>query len=530
VSAEVSGASEGRETEYPERLATKWGLSFLNASDFDVASLVMEEIPLKFLKEHMILPVKGGSGSPLVVAVADPGDHYTLEAARMAFGEDVEFCVSSEDDIARGLDQLEHMANSSMERIIEEFAGEVPLYLEDVEEDVAHLKDLASEAPVIRLVNLVITRAVERRASDIHIETFRDRLRVRYRIDGVLQEVESPPKKLQKAIVSRIKILAKLNIAERRIPQDGRIGLRVLGRDIEFRIATTPTVYGENVVMRIFDRASVRFIFEELGFPAKELGHFQRLISQPYGVLLVTGPTGSGKSTTLYTSLTYLNSQERKIITIEDPVEYRLDGVNQIQVNQRIDLTYASGLRSIVRMDPDVIMVGEIRDPESAEIAIQAALTGHMVFSTLHTNDAAGAIARLTEMGMPNYLVASALTGILAQRLVRVNCRHCKEGYKVRAEEVADIAPGLSGEITASRGKGCDECAHTGYMGRTGIFELLLMDDDVRGLTLANADTMAIKRKAIENGMKTLKRDAWDKVLAGLTSIEEVRRLTQQEE
>jgi len=527
----VSGEErEPIDARWAAEAAESCGMKFVRASDYDVASVVLADIPIKFLKEHMLLPVKGGNGSGLLIAVADPNDHYTLEAAKLAFGEHVEFCVSPEDDISRGINQLEHMADSSMDRIIEEFGAEAPMYLEDVEEDVAHLKDLASEAPVIRLVNLVITRAVERRASDIHIEVFRDRLRVRYRIDGVLQEVESPPKTLHKAVISRIKLLAKLNIAERRLPQDGRIGLRVLGRDIEFRVATTPTVYGENLVIRIFDRASVRFVFEELGFPEEELRRFKHMISQPYGVLLVTGPTGSGKSTTLYTALSSLNSQERKIITVEDPVEYRLEGINQIQVNPKINLTFASGLRSIVRMDPDIIMVGEIRDPETAEISVQAALTGHLVFCTLHTNDAAGAIARLTEMGIPNYLIASAMTGILAQRLVRVICTECREEYRVKAEEVSDIVQGLTGEVTVYRGRGCDECSHTGYRGRTGIFELLAADDDIRKLTLANADSGAIKARAVENGMKTLKQDAWDKVMAGVTTLNEVRRVTQREE
>lgn len=515
---------------WAEEAAKSCGMQFVRASEYDVASVVLADIPIKFLKEHMVLPVKGGDGSPLLIAVADPNDHYTLEAAKLAFGGNVEFCVSPQDDIARGINQLENMADSSMDRIVEEFGAETPAYLEDIDEDVEHLKDLASEAPVIRLVNLIITRAVERRASDIHIEVFRDRLQVRYRIDGVLQEVESPPKKLHKAIISRIKLLAKLNIAERRLPQDGRIGLRVLGRDVEFRVATTPTVYGENLVVRIFDRVSVEFVFGKLGFPEEELKRFNNLILQPYGVLLVTGPTGSGKSTTLYTALSALNDEERKIITIEDPVEYRLEGVNQIQVNPKINLKFASGLRSIVRMDPDVIMVGEIRDPETADIAIQAALTGHLVFSTMHTNDAAGAIARLTEMGIPNYLISSAMTGILAQRLVRVICPDCKEAYTVKAEEVSDIERDVAGERTVYRGRGCDECSHTGYMGRTGIFELLVVDDEIRKLTLANADSRTIKAQAIKSGMMTLKQDAWRKVASGITTLSEVRRVTQQEE
>ncbi len=515
--------------ERTRALAEQFGYDYVPADEYQLPELLVETMPLKFLREHRVLPI-GNRDEALLVAIHDPADHHTMDAARLAFGQRLRFCLSAEADLERGLEHVEHAADSSMNRIIEDLKGEEAVFLEETDEDVDHLKDLASEAPVIRLVNLLVTRAVERRASDIHIENFRDGLKVRYRIDGVLQEVESPPRRFHKAIVSRVKILAKLNIAERRLPQDGQIGLRVLGRDIEFRVATTPTVHGENVVVRILDKASLRLGLDELGFPKEQLANYLRLIRVPHGLILVTGPTGSGKSTTLYTSLLYLNSPKKKIITIEDPVEQRLEGVNQIQVNPKINLTFANGLRSILRMDPDIIMVGEIRDPETAEIAVQSALTGHLVFSTLHTNDASGAIARLTQMGVPNYLVASALIGVIAQRLVRVTCNTCRQPYQVSALEVSDLAPGLKGQLTLHAGKGCDVCAHTGFFDRTAIFEVLMADDEIRSLILADADTNTIKKKAIERGMHTLRQDAWAKIAAGITTPEEARQVVAEQE
>jgi general secretion pathway protein E len=381
-------------------------------------------------------------------------------------------------------------------------------------------------------VNALIARALERRASDIHIEPFEKELHIRYRIDGILHDVEAPPRKLQAALISRVKLMAKLNIAERRLPQDGRIKLRMLGREIDLRVSTLPTLYGESVVLRILDRSSIVVNLESLGFPTDTMDAFYQQINRPYGMILVTGPTGSGKTTTLYGALDKINSPDKKIITIEDPVEYQLMGVNQIHVKPQIGLTFANGLRSIVRQDPDVIMVGEIRDYETAEIAVQAALTGHLVFSTLHTNDAAGAVSRLLEMGVEDYLLASSLLAVMAQRLVRTLCQHCRRPVEGGVK--------LTGNGTATNGAemiptavyeaaGCEECAMTGYYGRNGIFELLLMNEGVRQLILKRSSADIIKNFAVSQGMRTLREDGWRKVREGTTTVSEVLRVTQDE-
>jgi general secretion pathway protein E len=395
-------------------------------------------------------------------------------------------------------------------------------------EDAERLKDMASEAPVIRFVNQLIGRAVEARASDIHIEPFENELKVRYRIDGVLHDVETPARRLQAAIVSRIKIMAKLNIAERRLPQDGRIKLRLMGREIDLRVSTLPTLYGESVVLRILDRSSIVVHLGSLGFPEDTLGQFDRLITKPYGMVLVTGPTGSGKTTTLYGALDKINSPDKKIITIEDPVEYQLFGVNQIHVKPQIGLTFANGLRSIVRQDPDVIMVGEIRDAETAEIAIQAALTGHLVFSTLHTNDAAGAVSRLLEMGVEDYLLASSLLGVLAQRLVRKLCEKCRRPGEITPAVQRELG-GNGAAAQVYEGTGCEDCAHTGYRGRSGIFELLPVSDVIRPLILKRSSADVIRDAAVQQGMRTLREDGWQKVRSGVTTVAEVVRVTQEE-
>jgi len=391
---------------------------------------------------------------------------------------------------------------------------------------------MASEGPVIRLVNLIITRAIETRASDIHFEPFEDQFRVRYRIDGVLHDVESPPKRLQAAVVSRVKIMAKLNIAERRLPQDGRIMLRVKGKEIDFRVSAIPTIHGESIVLRILDKGSVVLDLQKVGFPKDTLEGFEELIERPHGIILVTGPTGSGKTTTLYCALGRINSPEKKIITVEDPVEYQLKGINQIQVKPSIGLTFANSLRSIVRQDPDVILIGEIRDAETAEIAIHSALTGHLVLSTLHTNDAPSAITRLIDMGMEDFLLSSTIIGILAQRLVRVACPHCRvpsspdpailRQMKVEGAHLAGL------NITEV--KGCESCSHTGYWGRSGIFEFLKITDDIQRLILGKKDSNVIKEAARKNGMRTLREDGWVKVKQGVTTISEVLRVTQEEE
>src|SRR5581483_4216473 len=416
----------------------------LGPRDFPQSPPALTNINPGFFRQARVCPLAVQDGQ-LAVAMVDPGDFYVVESLQKVTGLRLVRRLARERDILEALNTYyADGAGDSGERNGDTEAGDVE-YLQDDQEDVEHLRDLASEAPVIRLVNLLIARALERRASDIHIEPFEKELQVRYRIDGILHDIEAPPRKLQAALISRVKLMAKLNIAERRLPQDGRIKLRMLGREIDLRVSTLPTLYGESVVMRILDRSSIVVSLETLGFPADTMSEVERQIARPYGMILVTGPTGSGKTTTLYGSLDKINSPDKKIITIEDPVEYQLAGVNQIHVKPQIGLTFANGLRSIVRQDPDVIMIGEIRDFETAEIAVQAALTGHLVFSTLHTNDAAGAISRLLEMGVEDYLLASSLLGVLAQRLVRRICQRCRRPVEVPGETLREVMGGVPG-------------------------------------------------------------------------------------
>lgn len=517
-----------REEDLYSVLSEHLGIPLLKAEDYPNTPLVLEEIPAKFMKNAKIVPV-GLKEGVIEIATADPWDIYTLDSIEVATGRRVIPYLGLEKDILRAMKNILDTSSTSMERIIGDMEQE-DTGSDGIEEDVDHLRDMASEAPVIRLVNLLITRAVELRASDIHIESYEKDLRVRYRIDGILHDVESPPKRLQAAIISRIKIMAKLNIAERRLPQDGRIKMKIQNRDIDLRVATTPTLHGEGVVMRILDRGSIMLNLEDLGFPEDMLGRFEELIRRPYGMILVTGPTGSGKTTTLYAALDKINSPDKKIITVEDPIEYQLAGVNQIQVKPSIGLTFANGLRSIVRQDPDVIMVGEIRDAETAEIAVQSALTGHLVFSTLHTNDAAGAVARLLEMGTEDYLLASSLLVLMAQRLVRVICPQCKEPYYTEDEILQEVfgKDGGKKKTLLFQGKGCEKCANTGYFGRTGIYEFLPVDDDIKSLILKRADSNTVKKKAMKKGMRTLREDGWKKVREGITAISEVLRVTQE--
>jgi general secretion pathway protein E len=397
--------------------------------------------------------------------------------------------------------------------------------------DVQQLKDLASEAPVIRLVSHIITNALEARASDIHIEPFENRLAVRYRIDGVLHEVESPPRRFSAAVISRVKIMANLDIAERRLPQDGRIRLRVHGKDIDLRISTVPTMHGESVVMRILDKGGVALDFARLGFEDDILERFLAVLMQPHGILLVTGPTGSGKTTTLYTALERLNQPDVKILTVEDPVEYQMPGINQIQVKPQINLTFANALRSIVRQDPDVIMIGEIRDLETAEIAVQSALTGHLVLSTVHTNDAASTMNRLLDMGVEDYLLTSTVIGVLAQRLVRTLCPHCKEAHAALPEIVDQMRLhrfSAEKEITLYRPIGCAQCAHTGYTGRISIMEMLPVSDPLRSLVMKHAGATELRNQAVAEGMLTMYEDGLRKAVRGITTFEEVLRVTRE--
>jgi general secretion pathway protein E len=496
--------------------------------DFPTEAVPLGTMNLKFLKHTKVLPLSQTNGS-LTVAMADPADYYTIQALEMATGLSIEPRLARERDILEGLEAAYGSGKAAADAGAADGDGTELEFLSDDEEDVDHLRDLASEAPVIRLVNVLISRAVEQRASDIHIEPFENELKVRYRIDGVLHDVETPPRRLQAAIVSRIKIMAKLNIAERRLPQDGRIKLRLMGREIDLRVSTLPTLHGESVVLRLLDRSSIVVRLDTLGFPADTLVQFEKLINKPYGMILVTGPTGSGKTTTLYGALDKINSPDKKIITIEDPVEYQLFGVNQIHVKSQIGLTFANGLRSIVRQDPDVIMVGEIRDYETAEIAIQAALTGHLVFSTLHTNDAAGAVSRLLEMGVEDYLLASSLLGVLAQRLVRRVCSKCRRPVEISPEAMGMVSAGSGEPATVYEGQGCDECAQTGYRGRCGIYELLLVNESIKQLVLKRSSADVIRDAAAKQGMRTLREDGWRTVRKGVTSVAEVVRVTQEE-
>lgn len=516
------------EEDLMRALSNQFGLPYLPFSEYPKMFPDNIDLPVKFMKQYKVFPL-GVYNNKMKVAITDPLDVYALDALKIASGRELDICLSTEKDIFEAIEQFFGGGSTKMARIIEDISEEeYEISTESTEEDVHHLRDIALEAPVIKLVNLIISKAVEERASDIHIEPFENDLHIRYRIDGILHEVESPPKRLQSAVISRVKIMAKLNIAERRLPQDGRIRLRVSGKEIDLRVSTIPTMFGESVVMRILDRSTAIISLENLGFPQESLKGYEDLITRPYGILLVTGPTGSGKTTTLYASLSRINSLEKKIITIEDPIEYQLDGINQIQVKPKIGFTFANGLRHIVRQDPDIIMVGEIRDLETADIAIHSALTGHLVFSTLHTNDAPGAVTRLLDMGIESFLVSSSLIGVLAQRLVRIICYNCKEPLTSSEEMLEEI--GVPKGTLIYHGVGCEECRYTGYKGRTGIFELMILTEDIRRLILEKTSASIIKQKAMSQGMQTLRGNGWQKVREGITTIEEVLRVTQEED
>ncbi len=470
-----------------------------------------EKLSPRFLRQFRCLPYSLEDHT-VTLAMADPLDFETILAVGNYTGLTVKPVLASEQEI---LDSINRFYEASKQEIDGEWG-------DGGAEDLEHLRDMASEAPVIRLVNAMIAQAVEKRASDIHIEPFEKEFRIRYRVDGVLYNQEQPPREFKSAIISRVKLMAKLNIAERRLPQDGRIKIKSLGREVDLRVSTLPTLYGESVVMRLLDRSAGDFYdLRKLGFDEYMLGRMEYYTSLPHGILLVTGPTGSGKSTTLYSALKRINQSDKKIITIEDPVEYQMDGINQLHVNPQIGLTFASGLRHIVRQDPDVIMVGEIRDYETAEIAIRAALTGHFVFSTLHTNDAPSAITRLTDMGVDDYLITSSVVAVLAQRLVRLICTNCKVEAEKRFTPTGE-------QIQTYKGAGCERCFGSGYKGRFGIFELMELKDDIRRLIMEKADAGKLTSAARGNGMRNLREDGWLKVSQGVTTAEEVLRVTQE--
>ena len=474
-----------------------------------------EGLAARFLRQSRCLPM-GLNETGLVLAMADPLDFETIAAVRGFTGLRVSPVLAAEGEIVEAIDK--HYGQAARNDAEADFGEGV-----SGNEDLEHLRDMASEAPVIRMVNATIASAVEKRASDIHIEPFEKLFRIRFRIDGVLYEQEQPPKEMKAALISRVKLMAKLNIAERRLPQDGRIKVKTLGREVDLRVSTLPTLYGESVVMRLLDRSAGEQFYDlrKLGFTDYMLERMEFYTQLPHGIMFVTGPTGSGKSTTLYSALKRINGVERKIITIEDPVEYQMDGINQIHVNPQIGLTFASGLRHIMRQDPDVIMVGEVRDRETADVAIRSALTGHFVFSTLHTNDAPSAVTRLTDMGVENYLISSSVVSILAQRLVRTICKNCRvEGKpRLRPEGV---------EVPSFYGRGCDVCFGSGFKGRVGIFELMELNEEIRRMITRNEDASVLTAAARRNGMRTLREDGWDKVAEGVTTPEEIMRVTQE--
>ncbi len=508
-----------------EALSHELGFPYLQAADFPKDALPVPglEVSEVFLREKLVLPLKMEADS-LTLAAFDPFDWETFENLKVSLGKEVKINLSSQEDILEGIENYYGKGHSVMGRMVSNIQDQEEIEIDF--ESTEHIRDMASEAPVIRLVNHIVNQAVDMGASDIHLEPFAEDLILRYRIDGMLYEHEAPPKRLNSAIVTRIKIMAHLDIAERRLPQDGRIRIKSQGKDIDIRVSTLPTLFGESLVMRILDRSNIIVHLEHLGFPKKELELYQKLIHKPYGQILVTGPTGSGKTTTLYGSLEKINTSDKKIVTIEDPVEYQLRGVNQVHVKPQIDLTFANGLRSIVRQDPDVIMVGEIRDSETADVAIQSALTGHLVFSTVHTNDAAGAITRLQEMEIESFLISSALLCVLAQRLVRIICTECRESCSIDPTALQEMGIEDTEPPTGFRGRGCDHCNQTGYRGRTGIYELLVINDDIRQLILAHASSQDIRERAIQLGMTTLRQDGWRKVLDGITTVDEIIRVT----
>ncbi len=512
------------ERDAAEALAEVMKLPLLSAKECPDAPPPNVQVSTRFLKQYHVVPI-GEDETQVSLLVAEPQDPYPAEAMQLATGKDVQVRVGLRSEIDDLIERYYGSGRSAMGTIVENLSDDATRS----EDDVEHLRDLASEAPVIRLVNLVIQRAVEARASDIHIEPFENRLKVRYRIDGVLEEVESPPASSTAAVISRVKIMAKLNIAERRLPQDGRIMLRVQGKELDLRVSTMPTSYGESVVMRILDRESVVLDFHKLGFTDQFLPRFLEVLNLPHGIMLVTGPTGSGKTTTLYTALSKINTPDVKIITVEDPVEYQIEGINQIQAKPQIGLDFAHALRSIVRQDPDIIMIGEMRDLETAKIAIQSALTGHLVLSTLHTNNAAGGITRLLDMGVEDYLLSSTVNGILAQRLVRrVEPTHAQPYLAMpevvqefKLEQYTEDRPIRLFKPTPSN------LTPTGYLGRTTIMEFLVMSDPLRRLVMKHADMGVIEQAAREQGMRTMYEDGLIKALSGTTTIEEVMRVCQ---
>jgi len=519
------------EKKLAKLIADYFGLPFLERKDYPQEPLILQDISVSFLKKHCVLPLKQ-SQDEIIVVISDPFAFSLRNTLKEHFKPlRVKFCLGLASEIR---DAVERLYGSPTEEI-QNAIGEAEAEIFELEEE--NLRDMALEAPIVRLVNMIITRAVEMRASDVHFEPFEKELKVRYRIDGILHEMETSPKQLQAAIISRVKLMAGMNIAERRLPQDGRIKLRLGGREVDIRVSTIPTIFGESVVLRLLYQETQEFELETLGLNSRDMELLVEKIYYPNGIILVTGPTGSGKTTTLYAVLKRIKSPEKKIITVEDPVEYQIEGINQIQVRPELDLSFAKALRSIVRQDPDIILIGEIRDLETAEIAIQSALTGHLVFSTLHTNDAPTAITRLVDLQVEPYLISASLLLVIAQRLIRVLCPHCKMPFKPdRAtikgiekyfpEKVVEKIESKQKDLVFYRSVGCSKCGYTGYHGRIGVFEVMEITDNIRSLIIEGADVDHIREEAIREGMTTMRIDGLKKVINGITTIEEVLRVT----
>jgi len=517
------------EQEMASLLSEYLNIKLLSSEEYPALAIENTQISVNYMRSAELVPIaeqQQYEETVLTVAMATPSDHFILQALAMASNATIQPRLGLPSEIKAHIERLYGDNNKSLD---DEDDIEITGNNDDLD-DVEQLKDMASEAPVIRLVNHIMTHAMTSRASDIHIEPFEDHLKVRYRIDGVIQEQSSPPKKLIAAIISRIKLMARLNIAERRLPQDGRIQFRAQGKEIDMRVSTVPTMYGESIVMRLLDKKSIQLELASLGFSEQNFQRIQAQLKHPHGVLLVTGPTGSGKTTTLYAALNQLNTAANKILTVEDPVEYELEGINQIQANPKIGLSFSDALRSIVRQDPDIIMIGEMRDTETARIAIQSALTGHLVLSTIHTNDAGSAITRLMDMGVEDYLLTSSINGIIAQRLVRRLCPQCRQEKTVLAEIIQELQLRKyqgEGRIRLWSAQGCEACNNTGYKGRSAIHEVLVLDDSIRRLVLKHADAGAIQEQAKQMGMQTLYEDGLSKALAGITTLEEILRVAE---
>jgi len=513
-----------------EALAAALGLSFTRLTEQEIDASVRVKVPTKIVFQYNVMPMRLDNDT-LLLAVNDPFDLAVAESVRLVANCRVQLVLSTQSDIAKALKRYYGVGAETLDELIQKNVVDLDLDAPAVTKD--DLEKGNQEASVVKFVNQIIAEAYKERATDIHLEPMENDLRIRYRVDGVLHQAPVPPqlKRFQPAIVSRIKVMSNMDIAERRLPQDGRINVRSGGAEIDVRVSTVPTAHGESVSLRLLTRSNLFLGLDRLGLGSEDEKLVRKLVEIPHGIIMVTGPTGSGKSTSLYAFLSTINSIDQRIITIEDPVEYELPGVNQIQVKPEIGLTFASGLRHILRQDPDVIMVGEIRDKETAEIAIRAALTGHLVFSTLHTNDAAGAVTRLLDMGIEPFLVSSSVEALIAQRLVRSICTDCKEEYTPDPELLKEVGfPSDGGPVRLWRGRGCEKCRFTGFRGRVGMYEILILREYLRPLIIERAASSSIKAAAVAKGMRTLRDDGWAKVKAGVTSLEEVARVTQEDE